>query len=89
MWPFFFYKRPINNRTIKITTTKPIPPLGPYPQARLCGQLGTAPISKRMRTISNKVPRDMRYSKKVASFVGSANFVRAVAHVTPVLRYVI
>ncbi len=34
-------------------------PLGKYPQLRLCGQLGIAPINIRINMISKMVPSDM------------------------------
>ena len=39
-----------------IKTMSPSPPLGPYPQLRLCGHLGIAPNSIRIKTISRTVP---------------------------------
>jgi len=39
-----------------ITTTKPSPPLGAYPQLRLCGHVGNVPRSIRMRITSRIVP---------------------------------
>ena len=47
-----------------ITTISPSPPLGPYPQFRLCGQAGTTPNSNKIRTISRMVPSMVRSFKK-------------------------
>jgi hypothetical protein len=38
-----------------ITRSKPKPPLGPYPQFRLWGHVGTAPSSNRTRITINMV----------------------------------
>lgn len=43
-------------------TTKPNPPLGPYPQRLLCGQVGMTPISIRISTINSMVPKPMGFS---------------------------
>lgn len=37
----------------------PVPPLGPYPQDRLCGQTGITPNSASTRMMSKIVPIDM------------------------------
>jgi hypothetical protein len=37
----------------------PIPPLGPYPQDRLCGQAGITPTRAKTRIMSKIVPSDM------------------------------
>jgi hypothetical protein len=50
---------PVNTRISKITTTRPRPPLGPYPQLLLCGHEGKAPINSRMSTMSRIVPIDI------------------------------
>ena len=51
--------RPISNNTIRISTTSPRPPLGPYPQLRLCPQVGRAPMRIRIRTIRRMSEMDM------------------------------
>jgi hypothetical protein len=53
------------------TMTAPSAPLGPYPQLRLCGQLGSAPTNSRIRRINTIVPNDMEPSN---SFYASARF---------------
>ncbi len=40
---------------ITITRIRPTPPLGPYPQFLLYGQLGIAPSSKRIKIITRIV----------------------------------
>jgi hypothetical protein len=40
---------------IRIIKTRPRPPLGPYPQLRLCGQEGIAPRSIKIRITSRTV----------------------------------
>lgn len=55
------YIRPISNRIIRIINTNPIPPLGPYPQDLLCGQVGMAPISISIKKISRMVPIDILF----------------------------
>ena len=50
---------PSNNSTTRMTRINPSPPLGAYPQLRLCGQAGSAPTSIRISTINNMVPIDM------------------------------
>src|SRR5436190_2850845 len=47
---------PIRRSTTRITKTSPSPPLGPYPQLRLCGQCGSAPSNMRMRITRRIVP---------------------------------
>ena len=39
------YMRPVTSRINRTNTISPRVPLGAYPQLRLCGQAGTAPIS--------------------------------------------
>lgn len=56
------HNRPISNRTITMIKTSPMPPLGPYPQPLLWGQLGTAPININTRIINNTVPNDIFFS---------------------------
>jgi len=50
------YNRPINSRMIRIKRTKPIPPVGKYPQFRLWGQVGNAPNNSKTRTTIKMVP---------------------------------
>src|SRR5512140_3650403 len=58
------YRRPMTNSTIRINSTTPTSPLGPYPQLLACGHTGKTPISARITTISRMVPRLM-----ICSFV--------------------
>ena len=39
-----------------MTRTRPSPPVGAYPQLLLCGQLGSAPISAKIKITINIVP---------------------------------
>ncbi len=41
--------------------TVPNIPLGPYPHALLCGQVGTAPIKSTINTINSIVPNDIAF----------------------------
>lgn len=50
---------PSKNRTSRMTRIKPSPPLGAYPQLRLCGQVGSAPSTIRMSITSRIVPNDI------------------------------
>lgn len=56
------YTRPISNRMIKMISTIPSPPLGPYPHPRLCGHAGIAPISNKITMINSMVPSVMLFS---------------------------
>src|ERR1017187_8279352 len=47
---------PSKSRTTRITRTKPSPPVGPYPQFRLCGQVGRAPSNIRTSRTTKTVP---------------------------------
>jgi hypothetical protein len=47
---------PINTRMSKMTNTVPSNPLGAYPQFLECGQLGTAPRSRRIIMINRIIP---------------------------------
>ena len=47
---------PSKTRISSITKTKPSPPLGAYPQLRLCDQVGRAPSNIRTSTTSRIVP---------------------------------
>jgi len=47
---------PSRRRIRTIKRIVPIPPLGQYPQLRLYGHLGTAPINKRMRITNRMMP---------------------------------
>src|SRR3954453_15903821 len=46
----------VSSRMIRMTTTTPATPLGPYPQLRLYPQVGSAPIKARMRMMRRIVP---------------------------------
>src|ERR1700676_356018 len=39
------YSRPVSSKIKRISTTSPMPPLGPYPQLRLWGHAGMAPTN--------------------------------------------
>src|SRR5664279_4491854 len=54
---------PSKSRTTRITRTKPSPPVGPYPQFRLCGQVGRAPINIRTSKTTKIVPNIIFLSK--------------------------
>jgi hypothetical protein len=45
-----------NHKIRTIIKTVPKIPLGPYPQPELCGHDGKAPISNKIRMITNTVP---------------------------------
>jgi len=47
--------RPVSNKMMRITTSKPEIPLGPYPQFLLWGQEGNAPTRIKISTTSNTV----------------------------------
>lgn len=40
---------------IKMTTIRPPPPLGPYPQFRLCDHVGSAPSNNKIKITSGSV----------------------------------
>lgn len=44
---------------IKMMTIRPTPPLGAYPQLRLCGHVGNAPNKIKIKTISRIVDREI------------------------------
>ena len=46
-----------------ITTTSPIPPLGVYPHAWLCGQVGITPTRIRIRIMSKIVQVTYSFSR--------------------------
>ena len=46
-----------SNRMMMITKIRPMPPLGPYPQFLLWGQLGIAPSSRRIKIIMRIKPK--------------------------------
>lgn len=48
--------RPSKIRTTKMARTRPKPPLGPYPQLRLCGQAGNVPINIKTSNTTGTVP---------------------------------
>ena len=52
--------RPDNTIRTTMISTRPRPPLGPYPQFLLWDQRGVDPINNTMRTINNNVPVLMR-----------------------------
>ena len=45
-----------------MSTIRPTPPLGPYPQLRLCGQAGMAPTNSKIKMISRIVEIPIRSS---------------------------
>jgi hypothetical protein len=50
------YIWPITRSTITISKINPNPPVGKYPQFRLCGHLGNAPSSAKTRITISIVP---------------------------------
>ena len=54
--PMVLQRRPARNKTSRIRTTNPRPPLGRYPQSRLWGQVGSVPTSMRITIMSHTVP---------------------------------
>ena len=50
---------------------KPSPPLGAYPQFRLCGQDGSAPSTIRTSIISRIEPNDIIFPFKFTADTGS------------------
>ena len=48
--------RPSRTKTTRMTSTTPNPPVGPYPQFLLCGQVGRAPSNIRMSKTTKTVP---------------------------------
>jgi hypothetical protein len=63
-------RRPVRTRTRRIRTTRPNPPLGTYPQLRLCDQVGSAPTSASTTTMSRIVPM-AAFVRPVADLVAS------------------
>ena len=51
--------RPRTRSTITINKTNPSPPVGKYPQFRLCGHLGSAPSSANTRITIKMVPKHL------------------------------
>lgn len=47
---------PNKRRTTRMTSSNPNPPVGAYPQFRLCGQVGIAPTRSKTSRIINTVP---------------------------------
>jgi hypothetical protein len=60
------HNRPVNNSTMRMTSNRLSPPLGPYPQLLLCGQVGIAPSNIKIKTINNIIPKPMVFSSSNA-----------------------
>ena len=54
---------PSKTRITRMVRTNPNPPVGPYPQLRLCGQAGSAPSNINTSKTTNTVPNIMRLSE--------------------------
>ena len=54
---------PSKSRMTTMTRTKPNPPVGPYPQFRLCGQVGSEPSNIRTSSTTKTVPNIMIFSR--------------------------
>jgi hypothetical protein len=54
---------PSRSRMTRMVRTTPNPPVGAYPQFRLCGQVGSAPINIRTSRITKTVPNIYFLSK--------------------------
>jgi hypothetical protein len=56
---YTIYKRPVSNRMIRMSTTTPAIPLGPYPQPLLYPHVGRAPMRARIKIMRRMVPIDI------------------------------